>query len=161
MKGSSSSRLRSSDRRPVADDRRIEFWVAVTAVSAVVAYFPIAMGAAPWFYVPSPVSWSLDESNCLPAGRQAPISQVVVPFGASVLVTWSTTGGTKVDYQVFQQANGFVPNPPRYGQLGFSGSWRFVSDGLAYAFQPVPTPPSNHICETDHVTTVVTYTPAL
>lgn len=161
MKGSSSRGARSPDRPPVADDRRIEFWVAATAVAAVAAYFPLAMGAVPRFYAPSPVSWSLDESNCLPAGHQAPISEVLVPLGAKVDVSWSSVGGTKVDYQVFQKGNEFVPNPPRYGQLGFSGTLSFVSNGLVYAFQPVPTPPSNHICETEQVATVVTYTPAL
>ena len=142
-------------------DRRTEFWVAVTAVVAVGAYLPLAAGALPWFYAPSPVRWSLAELNCVPAGAQLPITERLVPWGARAEVQWTAEGGTKVTYKVFQAASPFVPNPPAYSQLGFAGSWSFVSDGLVYAFQAIPVAPTNHLCETDEVTTTLTYSTAL
>jgi hypothetical protein len=143
------------------DDRRIEFWVAVTAAVAVGLYLPVAAGAIPWFYAPSPAAWSLDEPNCLPTGSQAPISEHLIPWGAKAQVTWSAEGGTMVTYRIFQHGSPLVPNTPSYAKLGYSGDWTFVSDGLTYAFEASPVPPTNHLCETDHVTTVLTYSRAI
>jgi hypothetical protein len=161
MKASSTPRDRSPLRAPVGDDRRIEFWVGVTAAVAVSLYLPLAAGAIPRFYAPSPVQWSLEEPNCPPAGSSVPISEHLIPWGAKAQVSWSATGGTKVTYLIFQHGNQLLPNTPTYTKLGYSGSWAFVSDGLTYAFQATPAPPTNHLCEVDQVTTVLTYSPAI
>jgi hypothetical protein len=161
MKASRTPRDRSPVRAPVGDDRRIEFWVGVTAAVAVSLYLPLAAGAIPRLYAPSPVTWSLNESDCPVAGSSVPISEHLIPWGAQAKVSWSTSGGTRVTYLVFQHGNQLVPNTPTYTKSGFSGSWTFVSDGLTYAFQATPARATSGICATDYVTTVLTYSLAI